>query len=91
MKAELKETKKELENSKKKCQEALTLQGEKNEMVEMIRTAFEKLIFEIQLTQKIKDILVIIMNILGYTHEHIEELFNMKQPKKKGFLNIFGK
>lgn len=56
----------------------------------MIRTAFEKLIMEIQLNQKIKDILVLIMNTLGYSHEQMDELFKVKEStKKKGIFKMF--
>lgn len=54
----------------------------------MIKTSLNKLIQEIELTQKIKDILIVIMKILNYDEEDILKTFEFNNKKKK-FFNIF--
>jgi hypothetical protein len=88
IKDELKETRTQRDNYKRKYEESVTLQdGKKTELILMLKQAFEKLIIEIQLNSKIKEYLVVILKILDYNDDDINKILNKKD--KKGFLGIF--
>ena len=53
-----------------------------------LRNGLEKLINEIQLTSKVKELLTVILRVVGYDDKDIYNLYNVKE-KKKGFLNMF--
>lgn len=87
IKEELKETRQQRDIYKKKFDESGKLfDGKRNEITSMIKQALEKLIFEIQLTPKIREILTVIMRVLEYTEDEINALL---RDKKKNFLSFF--
>ncbi len=50
----------------------------------------EKLIIEITLTNKIKELLSVILRVLDYTEDQIQIILSSKD-KKKNFFNFFNK
>lgn len=59
-------------------------------MVDLMKTSLNRLITEIHVTQKVRDLIVVMMNILSYTEDEIKKAFDPKdKDKKKGFMNIF--
>jgi hypothetical protein len=90
IKEELKETRQQRDGFKRKYEESLTLQdGRNGELVNMLRQAIERLIFEISITPKIKEILTVVLKMLDYDEGTIQQIFEMKQSKKKTFFNFF--
>lgn len=69
----------------------MTLQdGKKDELIDMLKVAINKLISEIQITPSIRGILNIIMSILGYEEEEIKSILHeSKDTKKKNFFTFF--
>ena len=65
-----------------------TMQQEKDEFVGMLRVAFEKLLLEVQLTNKSKEFVTCILQMLCYTDDEIFEIYN-SLGKKKGIFGIF--
>lgn len=92
LKQELRDTREQRNVLKKKLDDAITLQdGEKGEIMNILRNALEKLIIEINLTSKIKEFLTVILRVLGYTDDQIILIYQAKEQKKKGLLTIFKK
>ena len=93
IKQELKETRQALEDCKKQNMELiqeLESQGTlKNEnMIGVLRNSIERLITEIKITPKIKEILLVLLRISSYTEEQIDLIFKYKE-KKKNIINLF--
>ena len=93
IKEELKETREQVnilvqENTtlKEELQAAKTLKNE--EVIGPLRSALERLIMEIKLTQKIKEILTVILKLACYTEDQIFTIYYYRE-KKKNFLNMF--
>jgi hypothetical protein len=83
----LKETRHQREYYKKKFEESSKLfDGKKNEILTMIKQALEKLINEIALSPKIKEILAVIMRVLDYTEDEINIVL---KEKRKNFFTFF--
>lgn len=72
----------------KKYNSAITLADDKNHMVDLLKTSLNRLITEIQVTQKVRDLIVVMMNILSYSEDEVRKAFESKE-KKKGFMNMF--
>jgi hypothetical protein len=91
IKKELKATREERDTFKRKFEESITLaDGKKNEVLHLLRQAMEKLIIEITLTNKIKELLSVILRVLDYTEDQIQIILSSKD-KKKNFFNFFNK
>ena len=93
IKQELKETRQALEDCKKQNIELiqeLEAQGTlKNEnMIGVLRNSIERLITEIKITPKIKEILLVLLRVSSYTEEQIDVIFKYKE-KKKNIINLF--
>jgi hypothetical protein len=87
----LKATREERDLFKRKFEESITLaDGKKNEVLHLLRQAIERLIVEITMTNKIKELLSVILRVLDYTEEQIQIILNSKD-KKKNFFNFFNK
>ncbi len=87
IKEELKETRQQRDIYKKKFEESGKLfDGKRNEVTSMIKQALQRLILEMKLTPKIKEILTVIMRVLEYSEEEIAALLSQK---KANFLSIF--
>jgi hypothetical protein len=92
IKKELKETREERDIWKRKFEESITLaDGKKNEVLTLLRQAVEKLIIEITVTPKIKEIISVILRVLDYSEDNITQIFIMKEKNKKNFFNFFNK
>ena len=95
IKSELKDTRVKVENYKKKYESSITLQdGKKSEILSMLNSAIEKLILEISITPKLKELIIVILKMLDYNESEINNLINKsiersKLKNKKGLLNIF--
>ncbi len=90
MKDELKQTRIQRDQYKKIVEEASKL-DDKTEIVKALKPMIEKLIAEITLTDKIKQILSVILKILSCSEEQIKQIFLNKETNKKNFFgNIFG-
>jgi hypothetical protein len=86
IKKELKEHKKEVEKYKKLYKDSITLQdSNKSEIVTMLSNLIDKLLLEISLNAKAKEILNRIFKIMGYSDSEITE--RLEKKKKKG---LFG-
>lgn len=86
IKKELKEQKKEVEKYKKLYKDSITLQdSSKSEIVTMLSNLIDKLLLEISLNAKAKEILNRIFKIMGYSELEITE--RLEKKKKKG---LFG-
>merc|ERR1712032_679563 len=67
VKEELKTTRYERDSYRRKFEESTTLQdGQKTELINMLKTAFQKLIAEISLNSKAKEYVKMILKILDY-------------------------
>ena len=93
IKEELKETREQVnilvqENTtlKEELQAAKTLKNE--EIIGPLRSALERLIMEIKLNKKIKEILTVILKLACYTEDQIFTIYYYRE-KKKNFLNMF--
>ena len=86
----MKETRGQRDNYKKKFDECLTLQGgTKDELLNMLKNSFERLILEIVLTPKIKEFLTVILKLLDYSEDEIAQIWVYKDEKKKNFFGFF--
>jgi hypothetical protein len=89
IKIELKETRTQRDNFKRKYEESVTLQdGKKTEIVSMLKQAFEKLVNEIQINGKVKEYVTVILKILDYNENDISKII---KKEKKGFMALFNK
>ena len=93
IKQELKETRLFLEEEKKKNEELskeIESQGtlRNQNSIGSLRNCLERLITEIKINAKIKEILIVILRLACYTEEQIETIFKYKD-KKKNIINIF--
>ena len=93
IKQELKETRLLLEEAKKQnieLSQEIHSQGTlKNEnLIGSLRNCLERLITEIKINAKIKEILIVLLRLASYTEEQIETIFKYKD-KKKNIINIF--
>lgn len=93
VKAELKETREQvkqliIENTHLKEELSDTNTLKKDDIIGTLRNALERLIYEIQLTNKVKEFLTVIMRVVGYSDEQIATIYQAKE-KKKGFFNMF--
>ena len=93
IKQELKETRLFLDETKNKnnelVQEIKTQGTLKNEnLIGSLRNCLEKLITEIKINSKIKEILIVLLRLACYTEEQIETIFKYKD-KKKNIINVF--
>ena len=61
---------------------------QKDELYVPLRNGLELLITEITLTNKIKEILKVLLNISLYNNEEIEKIFKYRE-KKKNIIGIF--
>lgn len=84
MKAELKETRKQRDDAIKKLEENSSL-ASIDEKLGMVHTALEQVINEIEVNQKAKDLLEVLMKILGYSPEDIKRIIGNKSVKTKKF------
>jgi hypothetical protein len=83
----LKDTRHQRDVFKRKYEESITLQnGKKNEIVSMLKQAFEKLVYEISINNKTKEYVTFIMKILDYTESDINKIL---KKEKKGLFGIF--
>lgn len=90
IKKELKETREERDIYKRKFDESITLaDGKKNEVLALLRQAVEKLIIEITVTPKIRELLSVVLRVLDYSEDQITQIFIMKEKNKKNFFNFF--
>lgn len=87
LKEELKATRKERDEALKDYNKAISLSGQKEHLIEMMKTSMNSLIIEIQITSKIKEILNVMMSILNYSEDEKRYAFEGKDNKKKG---LFG-
>ena len=93
IKQELKETRELLKESQKKNEEYLKeieSQGtfRNKNLIGSLRNGLERLITEIKINNKIKEVLIILLRLACYTEEQIETIFKYKD-KKKNIINIF--
>ena len=93
IKQELKETRyflDEMKNKNIELAQELESQGTlKNQnLIGSLRNCLERLITEIKITSKIKEILEVLLRLASYTDEQIEIIFKCKE-KKKNIINIF--
>lgn len=77
-----KELKEEIDTLKRKSNESVQLKRN-NDFVAPIKSAFEKLILEISVTVKIKELLSVILKFIGCTDEEITKVFLDKDKKKQ--------
>lgn len=90
IKNELKETRIQRDEYKKKFEESITYGDRQSQLIMTLQTAFENLLMEITINTKVKDYAVVILNILGINEEEQKRIFEKK--KKVGFLSgIFKK
>ncbi len=83
----MKDTRHQRDVFKRKYEESITLQnGKKNEIVSMLKQAFEKLVYEISINNKTKEYVTFIMKILDYTESDINKIL---KKEKKGLFGIF--
>ena len=57
-------------------------------MIGVLRNSIERLITEIKITPKIKEILLVLLRVSSYTEEQIDVIFKNKK-KKKNIINLF--
>jgi len=93
IKQELKETRLFLDETKKQnielAQEIHSQGTLKNQnLIGSLRNCLERLITEIKINAKIKEILIVLLRLASYTEEQIETIFKYKD-KKKNIINIF--
>ena len=93
IKQELKETRLFLDDANKKNLElAQEIQSQgtlkSQNLIGSLRNCLERLITEIKINAKIKEILIVLLRLASYTDEQIETIFKYKD-KKKNIINIF--
>lgn len=90
IKNELKETRIQRDEYKKKFEESITYGDRQSQLILTLQTAFENLLMEITINTKVKDYAIVILNILGIGEDEQKRIFEKK--KKGGFLSgIFKK
>lgn len=85
IKIELKKTREERDELKKKSEDVPL---DKEELLTMLKQTFEKLIDSIQLVGKVKDYVMMILKLLNYSDEDISKILT-KKDKKNNLFNIF--
>ena len=93
IKEELKETREQVnvlvkENTVLKQELDNKTSMKKEEIIGPLRSALERLIWEIKLNNKVKEILTVILRLVCYTEEQIAIIYQYKE-KKKNFFNMF--
>ena len=93
IKQELKETRYFLDELKSKnieLAQEIESQGtlRNQNLIGSFRNCLERLITEMKITNKIKEILIVLLRLASYTDEQIEVIFKYKE-KKKNIINIF--
>ena len=93
IKQELKEARyflDEMKNKNLELAQEIESQGtlRNQNLIGSLRNCLERLITEIKITNKIKEILIVLLRIASYTDEQIEIIFKYKE-KKKNIINIF--
>ena len=93
LKEEIKEHKEEIQklmtiNNKYKIELENKEKLKKDKIIIPLRNALERLIYEIKLNNKIKEILNIILSLVYYSEEQILVIYQYKE-KKKNFFNLF--
>ena len=93
IKQELKETRyflDEMKNKNIELAQEIESQGtlRNQNLIGSLRNGLERLITEMKITNKIKEILIILLRLASYTDEQIEMIFKYKE-KKKNIINIF--
>lgn len=84
IKEELKQTRIEKESYKQKYEKSITLQGGNNdEIVSMLNSAFLRLLEEIVISNKIKELVIVVLKILNYNSDEIDCIINKKSGKMK--------
>ena len=93
IKQELKETRyflDEMKNKNIELAQEIESQGtlRNQNLIGSLRNCLERLITEIKITNKIKEILIVLLRLASYTDEQIEIIFKYKE-KRKNIINIF--
>ena len=93
IKQELKETRyflDEMKNKNIELAQEIESQGtlRNQNVIGSLRNCLERLITEIKITNKIKEILIVLLGLASYTDEQIDIIFKYKE-KKKNIINIF--
>ena len=93
IKQELKETRyflDEMKNKNIELAQEIESQGtlRNQNLIGSLRNCLERLITEIKINNKIKEILIVLLRLASYTDEQIEIIFKYKE-KKKNIINIF--
>ena len=93
IKQELKETRYFLDELKSKnieLAQEIESQGtlRNQNLIGSLRNCLERLITEMKITSKVKEILIVLLRLASYTDEQIEIIFKYKE-KKKNIINIF--
>ena len=93
IKQELKETRyfvDELKSKNIELAQEIESQGtlRNQNLIGSLRNCLERLITEMKITSKIKEILIVLLRLASYTDEQIEIIFKYKE-KKKSIINIF--
>ena len=85
IKIELKKTREERDELKKKIEDVPL---DKEELLTMLKQTFDKLIDSIQLVGKVKDYVMMILKLLNYSEDDISKILT-KKDKKNNLFNIF--
>ena len=85
IKIELKKTREERDELKKKIEDVPL---DKEELLTMLKQTFDKLIDSIQLVGKVKDYVMMILKLLNYSDDDISKILT-KKDKKNNLFNIF--
>ena len=93
IKQELKETRyfvDELKSKNIELAQEIESQGtlRNQNLIGSLRNCLERLITEMKITSKVKEILIVLLRLASYTDEQIEIIFKYKE-KKKSIINIF--
>jgi hypothetical protein len=93
IKQELKETRyfvDELKSKNIELAQEIESQGtlRNQNLIGSLRNCLERLITEMKITSKVKEILIVLLRLASYTDEQIEIIFKYKE-KKKNIINIF--
>jgi len=93
IKQELKETRyfvDELKSKNIELAKEIESQGtlRNQNLIGSLRNCLERLITEMKITSKVKEILIVLLRLASYTDEQIEIIFKYKE-KKKSIINIF--
>ena len=93
IKQELKETRyfvDELKSKNIELAQEIESQGtlRNQNLIGSLRNCLERLITEMKITSKVKEILIVLLRLASYTDEQIEIIFKYKE-KKKSIINLF--